>query len=65
MEWGVGFTLEELADQRVAGGFEFGRGAIEHDAAVGDHHRAIGDGQGFVHVMGDNDAGQAQAVVEP
>jgi hypothetical protein len=41
-----------------------GRGAGEHDPAIGDDHGLVGDRQGLVHVMGDDDAGQAKAVVE-
>src|SRR5690606_28261087 len=59
----VGFAAQELAHQRILAGLQFVGRAVEDDAAVGHHHRAVGDRQGLVHVVGDDDAGQAEAVV--
>ncbi|KAG0732638.1 hypothetical protein G6F23_014121 [Rhizopus arrhizus] len=56
--------MQELPQQRVLAGLQRLGRALEHDAAIGDGDHLVADRQGLVHVVADDDAGQAQAVVE-
>jgi hypothetical protein len=59
-----GIKGEELAKDRVVGGFHFIHGSEEMGFALVQEQHAIGEALSESHVVGNDNAGQAQLVFE-
>ena len=55
---------DELLHQRVLAAAQFIGCALGHDTAIGNHGHLVGYAEGFVQVMGNDHAGQAQGVIQ-
>ncbi|MNQ69967.1 hypothetical protein D3C85_845890 [compost metagenome] len=66
MEWhrAVGLGMDKLAHERIGRGTQRVRLALGRDPAVGDEIDVVGNQKRLLHIMGDDDRGGAQRVVE-
>src|SRR5258706_1961245 len=60
----VGFRMQELMDEGVRRGDHLPSRPVADDRAVADEVQVIGELQGFVDVVGDDDGGRPERVVE-
>ncbi|MNC22660.1 hypothetical protein D3C75_706670 [compost metagenome] len=60
----IGQSLEELLDLGIVLLAQLLRRALCHHPAVGDDVGVVGDAQHFLHIMGDDDGGDAEGIVE-
>ena len=60
----IGQAIGELADEGVVAVPHLLRTHVADDPAFGDHHDAVSDSQGLVDVMGDDEGGHAESVVQ-